>query len=71
MTNATQLTSEMVAFLNSRGGVILIGVSDDKEIMGLSEADIGSTNQLISNSIEQNVRPHVTPITEVVKLIKL
>lgn len=68
ITNATQLASEMVAFSNSKGGVIIIGVSDDKEIKGLSDADIGRLNQLISNSSEQNVRPPISPITEIVKI---
>jgi len=68
VSNAVQLASEMVAFSNARGGVIIIGVSKTKDITGLSDKDIERINQLISNASDQNVRPPIAPFTEVIKI---
>lgn len=54
--NAESLASEMVAFANSDGGVIFIGVADDGSIPGLSSQDVARINQLISNAASQLVR---------------
>ncbi|MCU0287151.1 MAG: putative DNA binding domain-containing protein [Acidobacteria bacterium] len=62
--NADSLAAEMVAFCNSNGGMILIGVNDSGEVSGLTSADIGRLNQLISNAASQLVRPPVNPETE-------
>ena len=62
--NADSMAAEMVAFSNSSGGMILIGVTDSGEVPGLTTADIGRLNQLISNAASQLVRPPVNPETE-------
>jgi ATP-dependent DNA helicase RecG len=62
--NADSLGAEMAAFSNSRGGMILIGITDSGEVSGLTIADIGRLNQLISNAASQLVRPPVNPETE-------
>ncbi len=65
VTNAVSLASEMVAFTNTEGGIILIGVDDKNNmIIGLSEDDIRRINQLISNAATNNVRNPINPITE-------
>lgn len=58
--NAESLASEMAAFANAEGGVILIGVSDKGEIPGLSKEDVGRINQLISNAASHLVRSALT-----------
>lgn len=63
-TNAESLAAEIVAFSNSEGGRILIGVADDGSVQGLTPHDIGRLNQVISNVCSQNVRPAVNPLTE-------
>src|SRR5690606_11054373 len=63
-TNADALAAEIVAFANTAGGQIFIGVQNDGTVLGLSHADIDRLNQLISNSASQNVRPAVNPLTE-------
>ena len=63
-TNADALAAEIVAFSNTAGGQIFIGVQNDGTVLGLSGADIDRLNQLISNSASQNVRPAVNPLTE-------
>ena len=63
-TNADALAAEIVAFSNTEGGRIFIGVNNDGSVLGLSGEDIHRLNQLISNTSSQNVRPAVNPITE-------
>ena len=67
-TNANAVAAEMVAFSNSKGGVLLIGVNDDGNIAGLGTGDMARLNQLISNAASQSVRPPINPITENISL---
>ena len=64
MNNADALAAEIVAFSNTAGGRIFIGVNDDGSVRGLSGADIARLNLLISNVASQVVRPAVNPLTE-------
>lgn len=63
-TNETSLAQEMVAFSNSGGGSIFIGVSNDGTFSGLDRSDMGRLNQLVSNAASQHVRPPINPWTE-------
>lgn len=62
--NADSLASEMAAFANAEGGLIFIGVADDGSIPGLSRADVGRINQLISNAASHLVRSPLVVQTE-------
>ena len=64
VTNETSLAQEMVAFSNSGGGAIFIGVSNDGTFAGLTREDMGRLNQLVSNAASQQVRPPINPQTE-------
>ena len=64
VTNATSLAGELVAFANSKGGRILIGVSDQGTVIGVSAADVRRLNELLSNTATNNVRPSINPQTE-------
>ncbi|MFH1139783.1 MAG: RNA-binding domain-containing protein [Pseudomonadota bacterium] len=64
VTNETSLAQEMVAFSNSGGGSIFIGVSNDGTFSGLARGDMGRFNQLVSNAASQHVRPPINPLTE-------
>ena len=64
VTNAKSLAGEMVAFANSKGGRILIGVDNIGSVIGLSPDDIRRINQLISNTATDCVRPSINPETE-------
>jgi ATP-dependent DNA helicase RecG len=64
VTNAQSLAGELVAFANSKGGRILIGVSDQGEVAGLPAADVRRINQLLANTATNNVRPSLNPETE-------
>ena len=53
-----KLAAEIVAFLNSRGGRIYIGVEDDGTIHGVPAESLGPTMEnLISNTCSQSVSP--------------
>ncbi|MDI6795183.1 MAG: ATP-binding protein, partial [bacterium] len=62
--NADSLAADMAAFSNSAGGVILIGVADDRSIPGLAPEDVRRINQLIGNAATQHVRSPISPRTE-------
>jgi len=63
VTNEISLAQEMVAFSNSGGGDIFIGVSNDGTFAGLTREDMGRLNQLVSNAASQQVRPPLNPQT--------
>jgi len=63
-TNALALASEIVAFANSGGGQIFIGVADDRTIHAHDQASVARLNQLIGNAAAQSVRPPINPRTE-------
>lgn len=64
VTNEISLAQEMLAFSNSGGGAIFIGVSNDGTFTGLTREDMGRLNQLLSNSASQHVRPPINPQNE-------
>ncbi len=67
-SNPASLTAEIVAFCNSRGGYIFIGIDDDGNIVGLTRDRVSALNQMISNASSQMVHPPVNPITELLKV---
>ncbi|MDP2128991.1 MAG: putative DNA binding domain-containing protein [Pseudohongiella sp.] len=70
VNNAASLAAEMVAFSNSVGGSILIGVNNDDvgSRSGLTREDVGRINQVIANAASNNVRPPINPVTENIQL---
>jgi ATP-dependent DNA helicase RecG len=64
ITNAQSLSEELVAFSNSGGGRIFIGVNNDGTFSGLTREDMGRLNQLVSNTSTNNVRPPINPRSE-------
>ena len=58
---AKDLGEEIVAFANSEGGTILIGVSDDGNITGITDKKIEET---IMNICRNNVVPNIIPSFE-------
>lgn len=61
------LAAEICAFSNSNGGNILVGVSDDGEIIGLSIEDIKKLNQWVSNACSHKIDPQVSVTTQNIK----
>ncbi|MCY4215904.1 MAG: putative DNA binding domain-containing protein [Flavobacteriaceae bacterium] len=58
------LAREMVAYSNSNGGMILIGVTDNGELSGLTPDHIKHINQHISNAVSQHVKPPINVNTQ-------
>ncbi|MDR0865135.1 MAG: ATP-binding protein, partial [Candidatus Symbiothrix sp.] len=67
--DAYKIGTEMVAFSNTRGGIIIVGV-DDKTgtISGLSFEEIQATNTLLANAASENVKPAIVISTETVSV---
>lgn len=64
VTRSDALAQEMVAFSNSLGGYLIIGVNDDGSIAGLNTEDMGRINQLVSNASTEHLRPPIAPTTQ-------
>jgi len=64
VTNPESLAGDLVAFSNSKGGRIVVGVDDQGNVVGLSPADIRRINQLLANVSTNSVRPSINAITE-------
>jgi ATP-dependent DNA helicase RecG len=64
VTSSESMAAEIVAFANSGGGQILIGVRDDGSIRPHDARSVARLNQLISNAASQTVRPPINPVTE-------
>lgn len=66
--NAQKLAEEIVAFSNAEGGKIFIGISDKKKIIGLTDSEINSLNQLIANVSAENIKPPIYPLVEIINI---
>jgi ATP-dependent DNA helicase RecG len=64
ITNAESLAGEMVAFSNSDGGMLIIGVDKNGSIVGIPNEQIERISQLISNTASNNVRNPINLFTE-------
>jgi predicted HTH transcriptional regulator len=61
-----KIMKEVVAFANSDGGKLLIGVADDKELIGLKYPD--EDEYIISKSIEKFIFPKINYRLEKIRL---
>jgi predicted HTH transcriptional regulator len=69
MPNPDSLAHELIAFSNSKGGIIIFGVNDKTgEINGLSFNEIQQINQQLVNTASQKVYPPVFLTTETVAI---
>lgn len=67
--NANQIAAEMVAFSNTKGGTIIVGVDDKTGALnGLSFEELQLTGQLLSNAAANNVKAPIYLHTETVKV---
>ncbi|MCC5908438.1 MAG: putative DNA binding domain-containing protein [Balneolaceae bacterium] len=62
------MATELAAFSNSQGGLLIIGVDDDGTIAGLSNEDIGRLNNMISNASSTHIRNPINPTNENIML---
>ena len=68
-TSQKEIAKEMIAFANSKGGVILFGVEDKTgKLVGLSYEQIQQTSRELGNAANEQVRPTIYIETEVVRV---
>lgn len=60
------LARELVAFSNTSGGIVLIGVSDDGTISGISARP--KLEEWVSNVVRNNIIPAINPVISRVRL---
>ena len=62
------LADEITAFANARGGVILIGVDDDSEVVGINRQDLDRAEQTTVEICRDNIDPMVHIVTEKLRI---
>ena len=68
-TSQKEIAKEMIAFANTKGGVILFGVEDKcGKLVGLSYDEIQVINRELGNAANEQVRPTIYIETEVVRV---
>lgn len=69
INDAYKIGTEMVAFSNTKGGLLIIGIDDKTgEINGLSFEEIAETNRLLANAASDNVKPQIFIETQTVEI---
>ena len=58
------LADEIAAFANASGGVILIGVDDDSDIVGMDRQDLDRTEKTVVEICRDTIAPMVHIVTE-------
>jgi len=66
VTDPSKVAAELVAFSNAQGGKLIIGVADNLDIIGLSDAQIETIGQLVANVSTNNIAPPINVISEIV-----
>ena len=65
---AESLAKELVAFSNTQGGVLFIGVDDKGEVTGISDADrVQTLEEWIANIARENIIPSIEPTIQKIK----
>ncbi|MFK5976245.1 MAG: putative DNA binding domain-containing protein [Sulfurovum sp.] len=62
--SSKDLAKEFVAFANANVGIIVFGVDDDENIVGLDKQEIEKLGQLVGNVGQENVKPPIHPLTQ-------
>lgn len=69
INDAYKVGTELVAFSNTKGGTLIVGVNDKTgEINGLSFEELKTTNQLLANAASENVKSPIYIYTETVEV---
>lgn len=63
----SELKKEVIAFANTKGGIIYIGVKDNGKIVGIDNPDV--VMQQIANTLRDSIKPDISMFTDL-KLMK-
>lgn len=69
LTEADSLVAEMVAFSNSGGGRVFVGIEQDGTFSALSKENIDHVKQLVSDAVAHFIHPPIDPSTETVSAV--
>ncbi len=61
MPQNSQIVKTAIAFCNTNGGKIIIGVADDGKILGLLDTDIEDATERLETAIFDSCTPHIIP----------
>ena len=61
LPNADKIIKTAIAFSNSQGGDLIIGVADNNQLVGINDDDIINFEENISNIIYDNCSPTIIP----------
>jgi ATP-dependent DNA helicase RecG len=61
------LAKELVAFCNLRGGIVLLGVEDDRSISGITRPDL---EEWVMTLCRDKIRPGIIPFFEIVREVE-
>lgn len=64
INNPSSLAAELVAFSNTDGGQLFIGVNDDGTLSPLNSQNVRRINQMLSNAASQGINPAINISTE-------
>ena len=62
------LADELAAFANSKGGVLLLGVNDSREIVGIPAEQLDDVERLALQACENSIDPPISPVIERITL---
>lgn len=68
MPHRSNLADEIAAFANAKGGVILIGVDDNTEIIGLDRQELNNAEKTIVEICHDSIDPIVLIFTEKLRI---
>jgi predicted HTH transcriptional regulator len=68
MPHRNSLADEIAAFANTQGGVILIGVDDDRNIVGLELQELDRVEKTVVEICEDSIEPAVPVFTEKLRI---
>ncbi len=68
MPHRDSMADEIAAFANTRGGVILIGVDDNSEIVGLGLQQLNRVEKTVVEICEDSIEPAVPIFTEKLRI---
>ncbi len=64
----SELADELAAFANSAGGVLLLGVTDSKDIVGIPIGRLDAVEALVRQACRDSITPPLAPIIERITL---